>query len=143
MSTEKRIIEIGGVKMEVDLRQAKAIDAYRVGDKVKVLVKDYSNSWRSHPGVIIGFDNFVNQPAISLCYVKQGYSDEGQLCFVSLTADTKEIEICPANGDELPLQKDTIVDRLDRGITKAESALEEARAKKEFFLRHYNKNLSD
>ena len=36
---QKRIVEIGGVKIEVDLRTAKRVDSYRVGDPVKVLTK--------------------------------------------------------------------------------------------------------
>ena len=39
---EKRIIEVNGIKMEVDLRNAKRIDQFKVGDSVKVLVKSYS-----------------------------------------------------------------------------------------------------
>ena len=34
---EKRIVEIDGVKIEVDLRTAKRIDTFAVGDNVKVL----------------------------------------------------------------------------------------------------------
>ena len=33
---EKRIIDINGMKMEVDLRTAKRIDTFKVGDNVKV-----------------------------------------------------------------------------------------------------------
>lgn len=40
MDDGKRIIEIDGVKIEVDLRTAKRIDTYRVGDNVKILNKD-------------------------------------------------------------------------------------------------------
>jgi len=34
----KQIIEINGVKLEVDLSTAKRIDEFRVGDTVKVLI---------------------------------------------------------------------------------------------------------
>ena len=37
----KRIIEINGIKMEVDLRNAKRIDTFKVGDPVKVLDMTY------------------------------------------------------------------------------------------------------
>ena len=40
---EKRIVEIDGVKIEVDLRTAKRIDTFAVGDNVKVLCKEYNN----------------------------------------------------------------------------------------------------
>jgi hypothetical protein len=43
--TEKTIIEVSGVKLEVDLRQARRIEEIRIGDRVKVLTKDYSADW--------------------------------------------------------------------------------------------------
>lgn len=48
----KRIIEINGVKLEIDTREAVSIDTVKVGDPVKVLIKDYS-SYKSFPGVVI------------------------------------------------------------------------------------------
>ncbi|MHC4294732.1 MAG: hypothetical protein ACYSTL_04025, partial [Planctomycetota bacterium] len=51
-----RVVEINGVKLEVDLRHAKVIDQFRVGDRVKVLKKKYEKVYESHPGAIIGFD---------------------------------------------------------------------------------------
>ena len=47
----RRVVEIEGVKVEVDLRTAKKVDTYRVGDAIRVLVKSYSG-WDTHPGVI-------------------------------------------------------------------------------------------
>ena len=41
---EKRIIDINGMKMEVDLRTAKRIDTFKVGDNVKVLATEYNLS---------------------------------------------------------------------------------------------------
>ena len=42
---EKRIIDINGMKMEVDLRTAKRIDTFKVGDNVKVLATEYNGTW--------------------------------------------------------------------------------------------------
>ena len=39
-----REIEIGGIKMQIDLRQAKRIDTFKVGDSVKILKKGDRNS---------------------------------------------------------------------------------------------------
>jgi len=36
----KKIIEVNGVKLEVDLSSAKVIEEYRVGDVIKVLIAD-------------------------------------------------------------------------------------------------------
>ncbi len=35
MEENKRIIEVAGVKMEIDLRTAKKIENFKVGDNVK------------------------------------------------------------------------------------------------------------
>ena len=48
--TDTTIIEINGLKLEIDLRSAKRIDSFRVGDNVKILRKDY-NSYKSCYGV--------------------------------------------------------------------------------------------
>ena len=34
---EKRLVEINGIKMEVDMRSARRVDTFKVGDNVKVL----------------------------------------------------------------------------------------------------------
>ena len=54
----KRIIEINGIKLEVDLSTAKRIDEFRVGDNVKVLRKGYNDNFEVLAGVIVEFVNF-------------------------------------------------------------------------------------
>ena len=39
----KKIVEVNGIKLEVDMRYAKRIDEFRVGDTVKVL--DVNDKW--------------------------------------------------------------------------------------------------
>lgn len=56
------IVEINGIKMAIDERTAtiQKVDTFKVGDPVKVLIKEYS-SYNAKFGVIIGFDNFKNR----------------------------------------------------------------------------------
>ena len=63
---EKRIVEIDGVKIEVDLRTAKRIDTFRVGDNVKVLCKEYNGDFKVKPGIITDFCNFKEKSSISV-----------------------------------------------------------------------------
>ena len=49
----KRIIEINGIKLEVDLTTAKRIDEFKVGDNVKVLRKSYNDTFEVLAGVIL------------------------------------------------------------------------------------------
>ena len=136
--TEKRIIEIGGVKVEVDLRYATQVESYKVGDNVKVLVKEYSDSFKSYPGVIIGFDNFQVRPTIVICYLKTSYN-KAEIVFLYLTKDSKDVEICSMIGNDLAINKTTVLELLDSEIIKKEQELIDLKAQKGYFLVNFGK----
>ncbi len=60
---ENKIIEINSVKLEVDRRSAERVDQIQVGDRVKVLNKQYSD-YKVYHGVVIGFEPFEELPTI-------------------------------------------------------------------------------
>ncbi len=132
---EKRIVEINGVKLEVDLTEAKVIESYKVGDKVKVLVKTYSN-YESKPGVIVGFDAFKKLPTIIIAYLDTSYST-ASIKFVYLNSETKEIEICSANGKEMAFEKGRVIELMDAEITKKKIEAEDMERRKAFFLAEF------
>lgn len=132
-----KIIEINGVKMEVDLRHAKKIEHYKVGDRVKVLKKEYQ-SWTEHYGVIVDFAAFGNRPTIEiLCVKPHGYSSD--MSFVSFNKETSDIEIAPLNYLDEVFAKENVVERFNREIEKQETELHAIMKKKELFLRHFAK----
>lgn len=133
--TQKRIIEINGVKLEVDLSQASIVENYRVGDNVKVLAKEYSN-YQSYPGVIIGFDNFEKLPTILIAYLNVSYKS-AEIKVLSFNTATTDVEICPMNGKELMFHKDRVVELLDKEITASEENVSDLKRKKEFFLTEF------
>jgi hypothetical protein len=133
--TEKTIIEINGVKLEIDLSSAKRVDEFRVGDNVKVLTKDYS-TYKSHLGIIVGFDNFKNLPTIIVAYLSIEYS-KAEVKFVYINSQSEGYEICHMNKDEKLLDKVTALDFLDREVTRAEATLNELKLKREFFIEKY------
>jgi small nuclear ribonucleoprotein (snRNP)-like protein len=132
----KKIIEINGVKLEVDLSTARRISEYKVGDNVKVLIKGYSN-YTSYVGVITGFDDFMNKPAINIAYIDSSYS----------TADIKflnfyegcEAEICPTNDLDLNFNKETVISYLESNIRSAELKLQQEKMKLEYFEKNFSK----
>ena len=131
-----RIVEIGGVKVEVDLRTCKVIENYKVGDRVKVLIKNYSG-YESHAGVIIGFDDFQKLPTIIIAYLKQSYgSAEIHWCY--LNTETKDIEICPANALDKFLDKGHALNLFDKEIAKKEAELLDMRNKRSYFEREFS-----
>jgi hypothetical protein len=140
MSEDKQttIIEINGVKLEVDLRTARRIDTLHVGDRVKCLVKSYS-SMKTLPGIVVGFDPFPSLPTIVVAYIDDGYMSDA-LKFQSFNAGTKDFEVV-ADLDNNPLQceKANVVARFDRDITKKQHEVEELEAQKQFFIDHFGR----
>jgi hypothetical protein len=127
-----KIVEINGLKFEIDLRTAKQITEYRVGDKVKVLVKAYS-SYESNPGVIVGFDDFAKLPTIIVAYMKKEYQ-AAPLVFAYINAETKDIEICPAGDDVALFDKADIEYRMNRDIEETSNKLKDLISRKDYFL---------
>ena len=138
---EKRIVEINGVKLEVDLSTAKVVENYRVGDNVKVLIKKYNN-YESNAGVIVGFDEFKNLPTIVIAYLDIGY-ERAEINFVYLNAQTKDCEICPMLERELPFDKARVLDMFNRNIEKCEQTLTDAKNKKAYFLAEFGTYFKD
>ena len=132
----KTIIEVNGIKMEVDLRTAKRIDELRVGDRVKVLTKGYSD-YKVHAGTIIGFEPFANLPTIIVAYVEKDYLSVG-VKFVYFNAQSKEVEIVKAiDDDQLDIDKSGIIQMFDRDIQKKRDEVADIEAKKAYFLQNF------
>ena|ERR1700690_73715 len=140
--TEKTMIEINGIKMEIDLRHAKKIEQYRIGSNVKVLKKDYGDNYKSHYGTIVGFDNFEALPTIVICYLDISYS-EAKVNFLYFNEKTKDVEICAMSETDKIIDQVDCVIQLDREIAKLESQALDLKAKKEYFLKHYNMHFNE
>ena len=137
MNEETRIIEVNGVKLEIDLRTAKRIDQFKVGDSVKVLMKEY-NSYQSHLGTIVGFDEFEKLPTIIVAVLKNSYS-EAKIEFVYFNAESKDQEICSVNEWDIPYSKADIMNKMDREIQKKEEELRDLNSKKNYFEQAFGK----
>jgi len=132
-----RTIEIDGIKLEVDMRTAKKVETYKVGDRIKILEKNYSG-YVSHPGVIVGFDCFEKLPTMILCYVSNPLSSDGVLTFKYLNAQSKDIEICPMCEDDIVPTRETMTMYFERAEAVKLRELEDIRTRKEYFLRQYD-----
>jgi hypothetical protein len=130
--SDKKIIEINGVKMEIDLRHATQIYTnLKIGSKVKVLVKEYSDCKVYH-GVIVGFENFASMPTIEVCYLEANYG-EPKLKFASVNSKTSEkVEIVPAIDWSPLAKKEEILKWFDDEIRKTEDNIKILKGKKEY-----------
>lgn len=132
-----RVIEIGGIKMEVDMRHVRKVEHYKVGTNVRVLVKDY-NEYKSYGGVIIGFEEFKTRPSILIAYIKVSYGDSS-LHFLTYNSDTKDVEICLAEENFIPFERSRVLECLNNSIQTAKEALLEAQNKKYYFEKNFDK----
>lgn len=133
----KRIIEIEGVKLEVDLRKAKQIDTYKVGDPIKVLDKSYSDI-KVRAGVIVGFSEFKENPTIDIMMLSTDYGDP-TFSFISIHKGTTKYEIAPYNNYENLFKRVNVIEAMDKEITKKELELENLKTKRKYFIDEYSK----
>ncbi len=135
MDDTKQIIEVNGVKLEVDLRTARRIEELRVGSRVKVLTKDYSGT-QVNPGIVVGFEPFPSKPTIVVAYVKSEYNAVG-LHTLSYNSDSKDIEIIASIDDDFSVSRNEVLGWFDREERKHTDALTELAAKRAFFLERF------
>lgn len=131
---EKKIIEVNGLKLEIDARTAQVskVETYKVGDSVKLLYKSYSG-YEVKFGVIAGFEQFKARPTIVVAYI-----DYNELKFVSIH-DGSEHEIIPVGEHDLTTERDWIEARMNDGIAKKELELTELKMKRDFFKKMFGK----
>ena len=136
MSENTTTIEINGAKFEVDMRHARPVDELRVGDRVKVLRKQYSG-YTSHHGVIIGFDAFKNLPTIVVAYLELGFS-EAKVQFLYYNSASKAVELVKAiDDDAAELEKGNVLAILDKEIAKKHSEIKELERQRDYFLSNF------
>jgi hypothetical protein len=138
MEGTKRIIEINGIKLEVDLSTAKRIDEFKVGDNVKVLKKTYNGSYDVLAGVITEFVNFKELPTMIIAVFRQDYSGV-HLEFINFNSGTVDIEITPCCEHELKLEKCRVIDKFNQEIDKKKADMDELINKRDYFEKHFTK----
>jgi len=132
---EKTVVEIKGTKFEVDLSTAVKLEEFRVGDKVNVLKKEYSD-YAVYPGVIVGFEWFKELPTITVAYLKVSYN-EAEIKFLHYNEQSKEVEIAHSHSNEISVRPDDVIAKIDRKIHQKELEIEELEQKKYYFLQNF------
>lgn len=138
MESNKRIIEINGIKLEVDLTTARRIDEFKVGDNVKVLKRSYNDKYDVLPGVIVEFVNFKELPTMIIATFKQEYSGS-TLDFINFNAETEGIEITLCCEHELKLEKCKVIDKMQVEIDKKQHEIEDMINRRDYFEKHFAK----
>ena len=139
-----RTVEINGVKVEIDLRSARRIDTFKVGDSVKILKKGNRDSSYSdkedkvYPGMIVDFANFKELPTLVVAYFEEGsWSSPPTIQFLYYNSDTTGWDLVYCDENELKVSEQSILQRFDREIEKKQRELDDLVGKKEYFITHF------
>jgi len=135
---EKRIIEINGIKLEVDLSTARRIDEFKVGDNVKVLRKGYGETFNVYAGVITEFVNFKELPTMIIAVFKQDYSGS-DIEFINYNSKTEGIEITLCCEHELRLEKCRVIDKFNHEIESKQNVVDDLKRKRDWFVENFAK----
>lgn len=130
----KKIVEVNGVKLELDMRQGtlRNVDSFKVGDNVKLLKKEYE-AYKSYPAVIVGFDEFPNMPTIVIAYLESSYGSN-DIKFAYINSASKDLELCSMNTMEVVINKSLVLDQIDRLIDAKEREVTELKTKRSYFV---------
>lgn len=140
MEETKRIVEIDGVKVEVDLRTAKRVDSFKVGDNVKILDKEYTD-YKVKPGLIVDFAEFQSLPTIVIAVFEEGsWSSAPSIKFLYYNEKTSDkVEIVPATEDELKVSRDGCIEKFEREIQKKKNEWIDLQNQLDYFKKHFLK----
>lgn len=128
---ETTVIEIGGVKLEVDLRTAKRIDTLRVGTAVKVLTKPSYGDPQVSAGVVVGFEPFPTLPTILVAYMTESYSS-AEVKVIAINANTKDTELI-ASVDDALFDRDEVLRKFDKQIATKQRELDTIKEQRTYF----------
>jgi hypothetical protein len=140
MSEENKIIEINGVKFEVDARTAtlRQVQSVKIGARVKVLVKDYGDNVSVKHGVVVGFEPFDKDPTVIVAYIDNGYSSNGaEIKFIYFNAKSKEQIIISDENDRESLAASNIVAGIDKAIQTKRNEIQDLEDRKKYFLANF------
>lgn len=142
MDKQFTIIEVNGVKLEVDLRTARRIDTLRIGSRVKCLVKEFSDH-KTYAGIVVGFEPFEKLPTVIVAYLNSSYAS-CDLIIRSFNSETKDFEmVADLDNNSLEVSKSDVLAKMLREENKAQLAVDEIRQKREFFLRNFGSYFVD
>lgn len=131
----REVIEINGVKLDVDMRTATRVDEMKVGTRVRVLTKTYSGA-DVKDGIVIGFEPFKELPTIIIATLDMGYQS-ASLKTIFYNAKTADTEVIVAKDVEVDELKNKALNAFQTAIDAKQRELDTLTGQRQFFLDHF------
>ena len=129
---EKTIIEINGVKLEVDMRTARRIEEIRIGSPVKLLGKSGYSGPKVYPGIVIGFEPFKELPTILVAYVEDDWN-ASSIKIVAINNKTEGFDLVAAVDPDFAVDRNAIVNRFENQIEAKRREIDVIEEQKKYF----------
>jgi hypothetical protein len=126
------IIEVNGVKLEVDMRSARRIEEIRIGSPVKVLTKGDYDGGKVYAGVVIGFEPFRELPTILVAYIEDSWSS-AEVKVIAINAKQKDYDLVAAADPDFAVDRAAIINRFERKISDKKREIEVIEEQKRYF----------
>ncbi len=137
--SDNKIIEINGVKFEVDARTAtlRQLDNIKIGSRVKVLITGYGDGVEIHHGAVVGFEPFLENPTVIIAYLKTSYSTPAEIKFLYFNGKSKEKIIISDENDKESLEASNVVALMEKEIAKKKNEIQDLKDRKAYFLKNF------
>jgi hypothetical protein len=137
-TNNKTTFDINGLTFEAQTDERRSPLTFKVGDRVKMLKKEYGDTYKSCPGVIVAIDLFKELPTVVVMYSEYAYANPPELKFAYLNKSAKDIEIAPMCAEEAEgAVKQDVLDLFQRAENELMQKLQDIKSRREFFLRKF------
>jgi hypothetical protein len=139
MATNNKIsFEVNGLTFEAPTDERRSPLAFKVGDRVKMLKKEYGDNYKAYPGVIVAIDLFKELPTVVVMYSELAYANPPELKFAYLNKASKDLELAPMCEEESSVAlKEDVIELFQRAENELLQKVQDLRSRREFFLRKF------
>lgn len=111
----------------------------KIGDRVKVMTKQY-DGWKTYPGIVVSFDNFIDLPTFNIIYVDISYSSS-DLKSVAFNEQSKDVKISflPDDSKELDIDQTAMLKYFERAIEIKKRELADLIYKMSYFEKNFGR----
>ena len=128
-------MKIGRIEIECEI-QAKETNHYKVGDKIKLMKKEY-DKFKVFPGVIVDVTPF-DLPTLTIAYIDAD-SYNIPIKFLYYNDNSEDIQIHPATEHDLLLNPGFVLEAINQEIRKREVEIAELERKRNFIANNLEK----
>jgi len=113
-------LQINGKTFKIN-QSVEIAEEYKLGDTVRILVKDYSE-FVAYSGIIVAIDDFAKSPSVTVCYFTNGYNPEVK--FKTISGNEKDSEISKGGDFDDSLSFDTVISIFENKVLTKKGELE-------------------